>query len=158
MKPTVYLMLGLPGSGKTTFSHELQQELNIPRLSLDEEYAKLGGDLTSTKWNTNIEAEANETIKYQLKENVERGESVILDFCPWKREDRRKYREYIESIGAVSYLYYLEVPHDELKRRLEVRNSDSSRDTHFVTSDMLDAFVARFDPPHSEDYELVKAN
>lgn len=155
MKPTVYLMLGLPGSGKTTFSKKLQQDLNIPRLSLDEEYSKLGGDLASPKWNTDTEAEANETIRHQIKEIIQRGDSVILDFCPWKKEDRHKYREYIKSIGAVDYVYYLDVPSEELKRRLEVRNNSSSNDTHIVTADMLDAFTARFDPPYEEEFELV---
>ena len=148
-------MLGLPGSGKTTFSKELQKDLNILRLSLDEEYSKLGGDLASSKWNTDIETEANETIRHQMKEIIQRGDSVILDFCPWKKEDRHKYREYIKSIGAVDYVYYLDVPREELKRRLEVRNNSLSNDTHIVTADMLDAFTARFDPPHEEDFELV---
>jgi predicted kinase len=156
MKPIVYLMLGLPGSGKTTFSRKLQQDLDISRLSLDEEYSKIGGDLASPKWDMSIEAEANERIKHQVKEIIECGESVILDFCPWRREDRHEYRKYIESIGAVGHVYYFNVPSDELRRRLEVRNSNSSNDTHIVTPDMLDAFTARFDPPEEEDYELVE--
>lgn len=155
MKPTVYLMLGLPGSGKTTFSKKLQQELNIPRLSLDEEYSKLGGDLASPKWDKEIEVKANEIIKSQMKERVGCAESVILDFCPWRKEERDKYREYINFIGAVDYVYYLNVPIEELKQRLEVRNSNSSNDTHVVTPDMLDAFTARFDPPHEENFELI---
>jgi predicted kinase len=148
-------MLGLPGSGKTTFSKKLQQDLNIPRLSLDEEYSKLGGDLDSPKWNTDIETEANETIRRQMKEIIQRGDSVILDFCPWKKEDRHKYREYIKSIGAVDHVYYLDIPSEELKRRLEVRNDNPSNDTHIVTVDMLDAFTTRFDPPYQEDFELI---
>lgn len=155
MKPTVYLMLGLPGSGKTTFSRKLQQDLDIPRLSLDEEYSKIGGDLASPKWDMNIEAEADEKIKHQVKEIIERGESVILDFCPWKKEDRHKYREYIQYIGAVDHVYYFDVPNDELRRRLEVRNGISSNDAHIVTADMLEAFTTRFDPPYGEDFELV---
>lgn len=157
MKPTVYLMLGLPGSGKTTFSKTLEQRLGIPRLSLDEEYSKLGGDLSSTKWDTAIETKAHKTIKRQMKHIVERGESVILDFCPWQKEDRHNYRGYIQSIGATSHLYYLKVEIDELKRRLEGRNSLSNSEAHIVTADMLNAFVTRFDPPQEEDYELAVA-
>ena len=155
MKPNVYLMLGLPASGKTTFSNQLHLELNIPRLSLDEEYSKLGGNLTDTNWNTNTEAKANQAIKQQIKEIVERGESVILDFCPWRKEDRLKYLEYIESTGANSHVYYLDVPIEELKRRLETRNNNLPTHAHVVTADMLDAFTARFDPPYGEDFELV---
>ena len=149
-------MLGLPGSGKTTFSKTLQQQLNIPRLSLDEEYSRLGGNLANTKWDITIEAAANQSIKSTLKEIVSQGGSVILDFCPWRIEDRQKYKDYIESIGANSHLYYFDISNNELKRRLVARNMTQSNDTHVVTPEMLEAFTNRFDPPHNEEYELVK--
>ena len=156
MKPTVYMMLGLPGSGKTTFSKSLQKELTIPRLSLDEVYSELGGDLTSTKWDMDIESEAHQLIKNHIKEFVDRGTSVILDFCPWKKCKRHSYREYIHFIGAKSHLYYFDVPIDELIRRLQERNTTPSSQAHTVTPDMLNAFTARFDPPYNEEYERVE--
>jgi predicted kinase len=155
MKPTVYLMLGLPGSGKTTFSKELAQTMQLPRFSLDEEYARLGGDLTSHHWNMEIEATANEHIKTRIKELIQENKSAILDFCPWRREERIAYRQFIESYGAISHVYYFDVPLDELGRRLAARNNNSLSDTHIVTPDMLEAFTLRFDPPMNETFERV---
>lgn len=157
MKPTVYLMLGLPGSGKTTFSKALQKELRIPRLSLDEEYSRLGGNLANTKWDIGIESAANQLIRNQIKEIVSSGDSVILDFCPWKWDKRHNYKEYIHSLGAKSHLYYFDISVEELMRRLKKRNTSSSSEAHVVTPDMMDAFITRFDPPYSEDYELIQA-
>jgi predicted kinase len=157
MKPTVYMMLGLPGSGKTTFSKKLAQTMQLPRFSLDEEYARLGGDLTSHHWNTEIEAAANEHIKSHIKESIRRNKSAILDFCPWKREERVAYRQLIESYGALSHVYYFDVSLDELSRRLVARNNNSSSNTHIVTPDMLEAFTLRFDPPLNEAFERVDA-
>ncbi len=149
-------MLGLPGSGKTTCSKKLVQELGIARFSLDEEYSKLGGDLNSPKWNEEIALEANELIKSHIKELVGLNESVILDFCPWREAERSLYRDYIESIGAECRVYYFDVPIEELNRRLEIRNTSPGSDNHVITSDMLDDFAKRFDQPLDGSYELTQ--
>lgn len=40
--PKIYLLCGLPGSGKTTYAKQLQEQ-GVIRLSLDEELFKLFG-------------------------------------------------------------------------------------------------------------------
>ena len=42
-KPTVCMMLGLPGSRKTTFSKQLQVRLGVRRFAVDEEYSNIAG-------------------------------------------------------------------------------------------------------------------
>lgn len=148
-------MLGLPGSGKTTYSKQLQRELGITRLSLDEEYSKLGGNLHNHKWNEKLAEEANESIRSKVQETISRKESVILDFCPWTKSERFAYRDFIESTSANCHIYYFDVPIEELKRRLSKRNENLGSDEHVVTPDMLDAFIKRFDPPNNERYELI---
>lgn len=156
MKPTVYMMLGLPGSGKTTYSKQLKSMLSIPRLSLDEEYSKLGGDLHSHKWNEQIADKASMLIKSRIKKLIESNESVILDFCPWKKGERSQYRDFVESIGANCHIYYFDTSITELNQRLLTRNGSLDTDIHIVTPDMMAAFIKRFDPPADEQYELVQ--
>jgi predicted kinase len=155
--PTVYMMLGLPGSGKTTFSNQLEKERGIAMFSLDREYSRLGGDLTSNKWDERIAGEAGDLIKSRVKDLVSQNKSVILDFCPWKKDDRLAYRKFIESIGANCHVYYFDLPVNELRSRLSNRNSNPGGGDHIITPDMLDAFVTRFDPPLDEQYESVQA-
>ena len=154
MKPTVYMMLGVPGSGKTTFSKQLQSRLELPRFAIDEEYSKLGGDLHDHRWNKDLAEQAGEHIKQQTKKLVAEGQSVILDLCPWIKARRDEYRKYVDSIGASCHIYYFEVDKEELLRRLDKRN-ESSEDYHIVSPDMLDAFISEFDKPINEDVELV---
>lgn len=150
-------MLGLPGSGKTTFSRQLETEQGITKFSLDAEYSRLGGDLTSHKWSDKIADEASDFIKLRVRDLVSQNKSVILDFCPWKKGERAQYRKFIESIGADCHVYYFDLPIDELKQRLSKRNSARSGNGHIITPDMLDAFTARFDPPTDEPYEAVRS-
>lgn len=155
VKPIVYMMLGLPGSGKSTFSSLLQDELGIAKLSLDEQYSRLGGDLRSQKWDEAIAVKANDFIKSRTKALVNQNQSVILDFCPWKKDERALYRNYVESLGAVCHVYYFEVPANELNRRILRRNESLKDGEHIVTPDMLQAFMNRFDPPDNEPFEIV---
>jgi len=149
------MMLGLPGSGKTTFSKHLQMELGLKRFAIDEEYSKLGANLRSKQWDFEISAKAGIKIKQQTTDLISLGESVILDLCPWNRDKRSEYRAFIESLGAECHIYYFKVNKEELLQRLAVRNS-SGEDYYVVTPSMLDDFIEEFDEPIDEEVELVR--
>jgi len=148
-------MLGLPGSGKTTFSGNLAKRLGLRRFAIDEEYSKLGGDLHDHVWNRELAAQAGGEIKIQTEKLVVAGQSVVLDLCPWVKEPRDEYRQFIDSIGANCRIYYLDVDKKELLRRLDKRNK-SGEDYHIVSPEMLDGFIDEFDTPVNEEFELVK--
>lgn len=155
MKPVVYMMLGLPGSGKTTFSKELQAELGIKRLAIDEEYSRLGGNISSTDWNKELAAKAGKYIRKRTAELVSQSESVILDLCPWTKQRRDEYRAYIKSIGAEAHIYYFDIDKEKLLLRLTERNN-SGGSHHIVTSETLNDYIQEFDIPLDEKIEIVK--
>ena len=154
MKPIVYMMLGLPGSGKTTYSKQLQRNLKILRLSIDEEYSKLGGSLSDSSWDENLATEAGQMIKKKTAVQVSSNRSVILDLCPWKKDKREEYREYIESLDALCHIFYFEVEKTELLRRLKIRNS-SGEDSYIISPEMLNDFLNEFDIPSKSEVKKI---
>jgi predicted kinase len=155
MKPTVYLMLGLTGSGKSTFSKKLTRELGIERFAFDSEYERLGGDLSDHRWNKDVEEKTFNVMKHWMTQQLKENRSIILDYCPWVRSDRDSFRTLIESLGGQPHIYYFDVAPSELWSRLSKRNK-TDKESQYVTKDMLNDFIKRFEPPSSEEFELVK--
>ncbi len=54
------------------------------------------------------------------------GTNVILDFGFWAREEREDFRSRAKQLGASSEVHFLDVPDDELLRRLARRNAQLS--------------------------------
>jgi predicted kinase len=87
---------------------------------------------------------------------------VILESGFWLRPDRDEKRLGARALGAAVELHYLDVPLDELARRLERRNAAATSATARITREMLvlhaplfqapDAGeLALFDPPGTRD-------
>ena len=95
-KPTLYLMVGLPGSGKTTRAKELEQATRAVRFTPDEWHIFLFGD------DFGDNSPAARALHGQRHDRVEqlmwtvgqdllrKGVSVILDFGFWVEEQREE--------------------------------------------------------------------
>jgi predicted kinase len=156
MKPLIYMLCGLPGSGKTTYSLELQKKTGFKRFSLDEEYYKVVGNEQKEFRDFEIEKQVGENIRSIIAPLIEKGESLILDFCPWQKDKREEYKKFIESHGGIRKLLYFYVPLDELKLRAKKRNELGNNNLQYITPSMLDDFVARFEPPAGEGEEVIR--
>jgi len=160
MTPNVHLILGLPGSGKTTLSLKLSEELVLPRFSLDEEYFLVVPNVQQSERDFAIEAEVEARIKDRVAALLAGGSSVVLDFCPWRIPQRQSYYSFIESHGGLPQVHYLPVERDELLRRLEIRNSLRDGRYQYMSPEMLDDFYGRFDPPveHEARYVVTRGS
>jgi len=157
MTPHVHLILGLPGSGKTTLSHELSERLVLPRFSLDEEYFKVVPNKQQSERDFVIEAQVEASIKDRVTALLATGRSVVLDFCPWRKAQRQTFYNFITTHGGLPQLHFLPVERDELIRRLERRNSQRDTRYQYMSPEMLNDFYERFDPPGPEDLSYLVA-
>jgi predicted kinase len=122
VSPRLFVTCGLPGSGKTTLAKQLEAEHNAVRFSPDEWMTDL--------WDQDLRA----LIEAQMWETAQRilalGANVVIDFGSWAREERDVLREGARRLGASVELHYLDVPLDELVRRVEVRAREGITRAH----------------------------
>jgi predicted kinase len=81
------------------------------------------------------------------------GTNVILDFGFWAREEREDYRSRAKQLGASSEVHFLDVPEQELLRRLARRNAQQSLMSFYITEEMMQAWIAFFQKPTLDELE-----
>ncbi|MDB5238151.1 MAG: ATP-binding protein [Candidatus Kaiserbacteria bacterium] len=155
MKPTVYLLCGLPGSGKSTYAKE-QEARGLVRLILDEELFKRFGREFPSEMYSEYEAKTKAELKYVLQENIAGSKSVILDYGFWKKAEREEYKQLIETLGAQWRLLYFKIPTTILKERLQVRNHTDLVNNHQIDDSLLDTFSSEFEAPVGEGAEIIE--
>ncbi len=84
---------------------------------------------------------------------LELGTNVILDFGFWAQEEREDFRLRAKQLGARSEVHFLDVPEDELMRRLAVRNSQHSRASFYISEEMMKPWIAFFQKPTPDELE-----
>lgn len=152
MKPTLYIMVGLPGSGKTTKAKQLENEYNAIRFTPDHWHLELFGDdlghCDHDKRHSTIER-----IMWELaKKLLAKGISVILDYGLWAREEREFF--YREAIRLDTYfqVYYMDIVKDELLKRLEKRNKNEGELSFTILPSHIDKWFEVFQPVTFQEF------
>ena len=150
---TLHLMVGLPCSGKTTLARTLEYACSALRLTPDEWQLRLfGQDAEEPEHNAR-----HALIEALLWEVASRalvlGTNVILDFGFWAREEREDYRSRAKQLGASSEVHFLDVPENELLRRLVRRNAQLSPLAFYISEEMMKPWIAFFQKPTLDERE-----
>jgi predicted kinase len=146
-QPTLYVMVGLPASGKTTLAKELELQHNALRLTKDDWMMPLFG------WGEfEDKREIVEALLWSLGARaLQLGMNVVLDYGLWARVERDEYRAKAEALGARVDFRFLDVPEDELLRRIESRNRQPGATDVPITVEQLKEYLPKFQRPTQEE-------
>ncbi len=148
MRPmsTLHLFCGLPGSGKSTLASRLERDEQGIRLSPDEWMLALGFELYDEGARERVEQ-----LQWVLAQRMlAAGSNVILENGFWSRRERNSYRSTAVALGANARLHYLDVPVEELKRRIILRNRERPTEAQVNPTD-LDEWAVLFEPPGADE-------
>lgn len=154
-RPTLYLMVGLPCSGKTTLAKQIEQETGAVRFTPDEWHIFLFGDDFHQSDEHDARHDRVEALMWQMGHRLlKQGVSVILDFGFWAREQRDEKRAEAEALGAGFQICYLDTPLPELLRRMESRNLTGENVFTSITAEDMSQWAALFQAPEEEELGL----
>ena len=146
-QPRLVLLCGLPASGKTTLARELADAYGAVRLNPDEWELALGIDPFDEEFQVKLEAEFS-GLAQRL---IALGTSVILEWGFWALSERDEKRELGRSLGAAVELRFLDVPYDELVRRVVDRHAAGGI---AITESHMEHYRGIFQPPTDDELAL----
>jgi predicted kinase len=144
------LTCGLPGAGKTTLARQLAADRSAVCLTKDEWLTALG----SSPWDTPTREKVEQELWHLAQQILRLGLSVVLDFGLWARIERDEMRSVARDLGVGVELHYLEVPTDELWRRIQARNSQPPWDSYPIRRAELDGWLRLFQAPDAAELAL----
>ncbi len=150
---TLHLMVGLPCSGKTTLAHTLEQELPALRLTIDAWHIRLFGQDADDPEHDARHSLIEALLWTIASRALQLGTHVILDYGFWAREEREDYRSRAKQLGARSEVHFLDVPEEELLRRLARRNAQRSPTAFYIPEAMMHPWMAFFQKPTRDELE-----
>ncbi len=148
---TLYLMVGLPGAGKTTYAKQLAEETGAVRFTPDEWHIFLFGDDFHGPGHE-LHDQRHDRVEELMwkvgRELLGKGVSVILDFGFWAEEQREEKRREAAALGAGTKVCFLDAPMEELLRRLGCRAAQGQGGVfaNITEADMRE-WAGLFQPP-----------
>ena len=148
-QPTLFLTVGLPGTGKTTAARVLEEERDALRLTKDEWMKALFGPENPSSASDVIEGRLIGIALRALELKV----NVVLDFGLWGRDERSALRQAAAEVGASVVMFYFELAPDEQWTRLDLRLEEAPHETWPITDEELVGYTAKFDIPSAAELD-----
>jgi predicted kinase len=149
-RPILYVLVGLPGSGKTTHARGLETGARALRLTPDEWMLPMWGEPDADGRRDVLEGR----LVWLALRALSLGVSVIADFGVWGRDERSALRHLAADAGAECRLVYLPVDEDEQERRMAARAAGSAS-TVGLDPTALRRGRARFEVPTADELASV---
>lgn len=143
----MFVLIGLPTSGKTTRARQLEVEHNALRLTPDDWMFPLFGDPQPEGKRDILEGLL---VSLSLRA-LRRGVNVVMDFGLWARNERSALRSLAEAVGASCELIYLEIGEEENITRVRERPTGAASSTFEISIEDLAMYRDCFQVPTPEE-------
>lgn len=154
-QPTLYLLTGLPCSGKTTYARNLETD-GVRRFSVDDMMiaanGRFGIDYPRAEHMQRL-APVLEAAVARVEHHLSCRESVVLDHGLGTRRERDRMKLVATTHNAAWNLISFDADFGELQKRCRARSSQP--DTAPISDDTLDYLAATWDRPDGEGEAVV---
>ena len=146
-RPTLVIICGLPGAGKTTLAKKLAEEMRGVRFCPDEWMQDLGVSL----WEEAFRDKLEKRFWKLSQELLKLGQTVILEYGFWAKSERNEKLQVARRLGVRTELHYLDISNDELRRRLKKRGMEGDNE---ILNGKLEKWAEDFERPGDAEFKL----
>ncbi len=164
--PVLILLHGVSGSGKTTYSQQILEQLGALRVRSDVERKRLHSvpiyetpsnfeetGLDEGLYSPDATRKTYDRLKSLAADLLKGGFRVIVDATFRSRQRRSAFREMAEERGVPWVLMHFTAPEEVLRKRVEQRSSDSEPTASDAGPEVLEAQLANRDSLTEEERE-----
>ena len=148
----LYILCGLPYSGKTTLRKELVKKLHFDYVSVDEIMKERNmwreGHPTQDDWNEAYSI-AYEQIKHLLKQN----RNVIFDNANLTTQERGVAKQIAQSLEVQSMLIYIKTSMEEIMKRR--KENEITKLRGHLEDNLLKSAIDKFEEPTVEENPII---
>ena len=136
MEPKLIMMIGLPGSGKSTKAEELAKEYDAEIFASDKLREEMFGNVNHQADNGKLFTELHRRVKNCLRE----GKSALIDATNLQYKKRMAFLKELKNIPCEKIAYLMATPYEECIKNNEKRERK-------VPRAVIDRMYRNFDPP-----------
>jgi len=144
MNNTLYITVGLPGSGKSTYVKNFIKDKDVEYLSSDELRAIYGKDETDQSVTSIVFGH----IKRKVDEFLKDGKNVLVDATSVNRKERSDYINTAKKYGAKVVAIVFKMDRQGLIERNKKRGEQGGRE---VPTFVIDKMLAKYEEPSYDE-------
>ncbi len=152
--PVLIYLYGIPGSGKSLLSHNLNTELGVAIISADRLRYELFEDPRHDKTEIQI---ISQLMNYMAEEFLKAGISVVYDMSVSRFSDRKELREMAKKLHAKEMMIWIQVDIETAWTRSRTRDKRKAEDkySHVLNPEQFKQYIRIMQNPRNESYIVV---
>jgi len=144
-RPILAVMIGISGSGKSTYANGLKTSLNAQLVETDEIRQELTGDAEDQSQNGKV----FEIARKRVNDYLAQGKNTIIDATSLTIRDRKDWIEIGKANNAEIRAYFIDTP-------VSICKSQNSKRKRKVPEWVIDKQVSKlFSPTKSEGFDSI---